>query len=101
MEANLTALLGALRPKIDSLAAERDVARAECERLQTVNDDLRRQLAEAERTISGLRTVNEFLILSHRLADTPEALADARRKVSNLIRRLDATIAMLRDDPAL
>lgn len=101
MEATLTSLLSALLPKIDELDRRQQTLESDRRRLADENAGLRRELDDARKQIHRLEQEREFLTLSHRLADTPEALAESRRHIATLIRRLDSAISMLKEDPAL
>lgn len=88
---------------------------AKTERLTLRQKDLESRLAESQKRIASLeydlreareetervRSERDFLEVSHRLADNPDALVRTRRHIARLIRRLDSSIAMLEDDPAL
>lgn len=69
-------------------------ARKEAEQLQS---ELRQTREEATR----LRSERDFLEISRRLADTPEALIKSRRHIATLIRRIESSIKRLEEDAAL
>lgn len=60
-------------------------------------EDLRRQLQQADRDLEQARTDIRFLRVSHRLAASPGALVEARRMISSLIRNIDRAIADLKE----
>lgn len=97
----LSSVLMSMRQKIDTLAERQSSLQHDIDTLRAENDELKRQLKETERSLQNARLEVEFLTVSHRLADSPDTLVEARRFVSRLIRRVDAAIALLRDDPAL
>lgn len=91
--------LNDIRRKIDSLAAQRDKAAARANDLSDEAGSLRNDLSERDKQLDKALLEVEFLSLSHRLADSPQALADARRKIKALIRKIDAAIALIKTDP--
>lgn len=94
------AVLAEIRSKIERLAAQRDNANARIARLEQEISDLKADLNETRKELQRSRTDAEFLSLSHRLADTPEALVTSRRIIASLIRKVDAAINMLKNDPS-
>lgn len=101
MEASLQNLISSFQPKLDALEARQNELRGRCEALKAENNALKAQLHQASQTIERLNLDCEFLRISHKLADSPDALIEARRHIATLIRRLDSTIALLKEDPAL
>lgn len=101
MESTLTSALSSLSFRIEALAKsrdealrQRDEARAECENLKHTLIDMRRQLDKALCDV-------EYLKVSHKLAATPQALADSRVVVRHLIARVDKAIKLINDDPEI
>ncbi|MBD5370716.1 MAG: hypothetical protein HDR80_06160 [Bacteroides sp.] len=86
--------------KVRELARQRDRALTEADELRRDNDNLRRDIEELRKELHAARLDVEFLTVSHRLADNPQALADARRLMASLIRKVDAAISLVRTDPA-
>lgn len=101
MEASLIDVIRSLQPKIEKLASERDELARRLTASEALVGELRRARAESEAELEQKRQECEFLKMSHRLADSPDTLAETRRHISGLIRRLDASIRMIEDDPAL
>ncbi len=71
------------------------------------NTRLKAQLSDTLSLLDETRTERdralldvEFLTVSHRLADSPEAIRSARTRISRMIRTLDKCITLLKDDPA-
>lgn len=95
-----SALMAGIQNKIALLAESRDKALAHCEELETKIYDLQSALRNREEELKQARIEIEFLTLSHRLADSPEALANARTTIARLIRRIDSAIALIKNDPA-
>lgn len=94
------AVMAGIQQKIALLAQQRDNAFAKCRILADRIEALESALAERDRQLRQANLEIEFLTLSHRLADTPQALADARKEISKLIRKVDAAIALVKTDPA-
>ncbi|MDE5652929.1 MAG: hypothetical protein K2L83_04140 [Muribaculaceae bacterium] len=93
-------VLAGIQNKIARLASERDDARKQCAELRSTIEQLKADIAERDEKLHYASLEIEFLSISHKLADTPQALADARKKIAGLIRRIDAAIALIKSDPA-
>lgn len=65
--------------------------------LEEENEELRRKEAAAYQERDKALTDVEYLIVSHKLADSPDSLADTRRVIAGLIRNIDRCIAMLKE----
>lgn len=98
MPRTLTGIIRELREKVSELAEERDSAVAESERLAEEVVRLRQQLADSSRDLDLARQEVDFLTVSHRLADSPENLVSARRRLQRLIAKIDRCVALLRED---
>lgn len=94
----LTGIIKDLRRKALALAAERDQSKAELERLRKENVALKEQLAECIQELHASQMEVDFLTLSHRLADSPENLISARRRVQRLIAKIDRCVSLLKED---
>ncbi len=94
----LTGIIKDLRRKALALAAERDQSKAELERLRTENAALKEQLAECRQELQASQMEVDFLTISHRLADSPENLISARRRVQRLIAKIDRCVSLLKED---
>ena len=94
----LTSILKDLRRKALALAAQRDQAATELERLKQENETLRDQLAECRQELHTAKMEVDFLTISHRLADSPENLISARRRVQRLIAKIDRCVSLLKED---
>ncbi|MCM1378341.1 MAG: hypothetical protein NC186_07865 [Prevotella sp.] len=101
MEVPLQDLLDELLTKIETMGQRQHHLEALLQESRTENLNLREDLRVAREEADRLRSDNEFLVVARRLADNPQALADTRRHIAGLIRRLDASIERLEDDPAL
>ncbi len=84
--------------KAIALASERDKAMADLERLTQENEALKEQLAESRRELETARMEVDFLTISHRLADSPDNIISARRRLQRLIAKIDRCVALLKED---
>ena len=66
--------------------------------LEKENEDLRTQLSETRAELDNTRKDVEFLTMSHRLADSPDSVISARRRIARLIRTIDNCISMLKEE---
>ena len=90
--------ISVLSKKIDALLEEQKILHSQIEELKKENLELRdKQRDDASKIETTLKDV-EFLRLSHRLADSPEALVEARKVISKLIRTIDSCIRLLKED---
>lgn len=94
------ATLADIREKIRELAAQRDEAREHIKELESRISDLETDLDETRDELHRVRLDVEYLTVSHRLADTPDALVTARKTISALIRKVDSAINLLRNEPS-
>lgn len=67
-------------------------------RLEKENEDLQTQLSETRAELDNTRKDVEFLTMSHRLADSPDSVISARRRIARLIRTIDNCISMLKEE---
>ena len=87
-----------LARKIGILAAQRDNAVKELKRTQEALADLERELSQTREELHKKTLDVEFLTVSHKLADTPQALADTRNVIRKMIVKIDKAMAMLKED---
>lgn len=83
---------------IEILARQRNEA---LERLRQAGEeinDLRRQLEATREQLHKTSLDAEYLKVSHKLAQNPQALAEARAMVRGMIGRVDKAIALLKED---
>lgn len=66
--------------------------------LEEENSNLRKELEDARKELTAARNDAEFLTMSHRLADSPDTLISARRRIARLIRNIDTCISMLKEE---
>lgn len=83
---------------IETLASQRDEALAELKKAREEITDLKRRLSEVSEELHSKNLDVEFLTLSHKLAQTPGALAEARTTVRKMIAKVDKAIALLKED---
>lgn len=100
MPASLQNILDDILRKINSLEEDRKNLRQRCESLEQRNSELQRQISSLEKECDHARNDARFLTMSHRLADSPDSIVEARRFISSLIRRVDRAIALATDDPS-
>ena len=98
MEISLSESLVSLEPKIRILANQRDQARERLKEVIKENDRLRLELEDTRRQLQESRVETEYLSLSHKLADNPQAIADARGTVRRMLARVEKAIALLEED---
>lgn len=98
METSVSRELQSLSAKIGKLASQRDGALGELRRAREEITDLKRELEETRERLRKSELDVEFLTLSHRLADTPEALAEARKTVKKILARVEKAISLLKED---
>ncbi len=98
MARQLSRIIKDLRQKAMALATERDQAKAEMGRLKQENEALKEQLAESLHDLQTARMEVDFLTISHRLADSPENLISARRRLQRLIAKIDRCVSLLKED---
>lgn len=100
MSISSTDILAEIRQKIETLAADRDAALQRISALEDQISDLQAELETTRNDLHRARLDVEFLTVSHRLADTPEAVVTARKIISGLIRKVDSAINLVKNDPA-
>lgn len=87
-----------LSRKVDDLMAQLKLAQERAARLEEENSELRKIHEDDISKLQQAQKDIEFLSLSHRLADNPEALVDARKQISQLIRTIDSCIRLINQD---
>lgn len=94
----LTTLLKSIDSKVTELSAIHRQLQERIAMLEEENEDLRRQLDETRSQLDSTRNDVEFLTMSHRLADSPDSIISARRRIARLIRTIDNCISMLKEE---
>ncbi len=100
MEASLHSLITSLQSKLTAIDNRQQALNEERRALLQQVESLRTDLKDAAKRIEKLELDISFLRISHKLADSPDSIIEARRHISALIRRLDTSIALLKEDPA-
>lgn len=98
MESSVSVELQALAGKITMLAAQRDEALSALKKAREEISDLETELELTREELHKKTLDVEFLSVSHKLADTPEKLAEARKTVRRMIAGVDKAIALLKED---
>lgn len=101
MESSISKELLEIGRKLRQLAAQRDEAEDSLKKALEEVADLKKELKAAKEEIHKKDLDIEFLTLSHKLADNPGALAEARTTVRRLISRVDKAIKLLNEDPRI
>lgn len=101
MESSISIELQEISRRIEVLTAQRDEARASLEHAQDEITGLKSLVSELQTELKKKELDVEFLTVSHKLADTPQSLADARSTLKKLIARVDRAIGMLREDAGI
>lgn len=94
----LLSAISLLSKKIDKLLEQHKVDQNKIDQLERENEILRQQHLADQMLLDQAKKEIEFLSVSHRLADSPEALISARKKIARLIRTIDNCIRMINED---
>ena len=97
MAANLLSDLDLLLRRITMLGQRIESLEEEKRALEARNQELERDAREAVAAKERAELDAQFLALSHKLADSPDTLADARRHLATLIRNIDRCLEMLKE----
>lgn len=97
MAATLLNILLELRNKIDTLGKKADSLAEENRRLEDENISLRSEVKALREELQRKNLDSEFLEVSHMIADTPDSLVLARRRIATMIRTIDKCLEMLRE----
>lgn len=84
--------------KIEELASQRDAAIDARERAKQEIADLKRDLQQTREELHRMALDVEFLTVSRKLADTPQALVEARATVKRMLAKVDKAIELLKED---
>ena len=90
--------INSLSRKIDNLLEENRRLETKIAELENLNRELDLTHRQDLATMEQMKKECEFLTLSHRLASSPEALVDARNKISRLLRTVDSCIRLIKED---
>lgn len=80
------------------MASQRDAALAAQEAKSQEAEELRQQLDECRQELREAKMEVDFLTVSHRLADSPQHIISARRRLQRLIARIDRCVSLLKED---
>ncbi|MDE7413049.1 MAG: hypothetical protein K2N05_04560 [Muribaculaceae bacterium] len=97
MASSLLSVLESMRGKIDVLKENVEDLRVRNRILEEENQALRRTVEDTRRERDKAKLESDFLSVSHRLAQDPDSIIDARRLISRLIRNIDRCIEMLKE----
>ena len=101
LESRLSEELQEVWRRIEVLAAQRDEARRQLDETRTRLEKTEDELGKAREELRLSKLDTEFLVVSRRLADSPQALANARNTLKRLIAKVDKAISLLEEDAAL
>ena len=87
-----------LSKKIDALLVEREKLLDQIQKLKAENHELSLQHQNDVMLLENTKKDVEFLRLSHKLADSPEALVEARKEISSLVRTIDSCIRLIKEN---
>lgn len=97
MAHTLLSVLEELQRNITRLSSHEAQLLANIETLEKSKSDLEAELSGVRKELAAALSDVEFLKVSHRLADSPDALVETRRHIARLIRNLDTCIDMLNE----
>ncbi len=97
MAHSLLSLLEQLQSKVSALQQDNNMLRKRNRELELLNAELLEKEAEAEKRRDKAILDAEYLSVSHRLAESPDTVIDARRMIAGLIRNIDRCIEMLKE----
>lgn len=98
MAASLVSLLQGVEEKIGVLSSIGPQIFDKVQKLEEENALLKQEVEEKDKEIERLSTDIEYLTVSHKLAESPDSLIEARRMIARLIRRIDKCITMLNEE---
>lgn len=97
MAVNLQTIFDGIRQKANGLAARCEELVREREEREKRIADLEAENRELRARVEQLKTDNEFLTVSHRLAQSPDEIVRSRRLISGWIRDIDRCISQLKE----
>ncbi len=97
MATSLLAVMSRLQEAVTEVKAENQRLQERNRILEEENANLRRDAREAFEQRDKAMLDAEFLAVSHKLADSPDTLVAARRRISSLIRKIDRCIEMMKE----
>lgn len=93
----LLSVLNSLQERLDGLVATHNELLNKIRELEEENLQLKAEIKEKDLALGKAETDIEYLTMSHRLAENPDTIIAARRKIAGLIRTIDNCISMLKE----
>ncbi len=97
MAESLVSILEKLEARQNELLADLESLKIRNKELEEENAELRRRESDALKIRDKALLDIEYLQVSHKLAEDPDALIDTRRRIAGLIRNIDRCISMLKE----
>lgn len=93
----LLSVLNSLQERLDGLVAAHNELLNKIRELEEENLQLKAEIKEKDLALGKAETDIEYLTMSHKLAENPDTIIAARRKIAGLIRTIDNCISMLKE----
>ena len=93
----LLSVLNSLQERLDGLVTAHNELLNKIRELEEENLQLKAEIKEKDLALGKAETDIEYLTMSHRLAENPDTIIAARRKIAGLIRTIDNCISMLKE----
>lgn len=93
----LLSVLNSLQERLDGLVEAHNELLNKIRELEEENLQLKAEIKEKDLALGKAETDIEYLTMSHRLAENPDTIIAARRKIAGLIRTIDNCISMLKE----
>lgn len=97
MTKSLSSILDQLEARIDGLHKEIAMLKEKNLQLEAENEDLRSRERETLQKLDKANLDSQYLMMSHRLASSPDTIIETRRMIAGLIRNIDRCIEMLKE----
>ncbi len=97
MAVNLLTILQSIRQKTDELSARCLTLDEELRQRDHTISELQFEIERLKKENASLKSDNEFLTVSHRLASSPDEIVKSRRLLAGWIRDIDRCIAQLKE----
>lgn len=94
----LSSILDEVNEKVKALAEKQNLLYERIAELEKENENLRHDLDDHRQRLETALRDSEFLTMSHRLADSPDSIISARRRIARLIRTIDKCISMIKEE---
>lgn len=97
MAVNLTTIIQSIRHKVAQLTARAEsLSRQNAEQSVQIAE-LTAEIERLRAEIKSLKTDNDYLAVSHRLAQSPDEIIKSRRMIAGWIREIDRCISQLKE----